>query len=412
MKPRMRVMGLMSGTSMDGIDAAIVTIEAGPDPDAITVALEAFETTPYPPDVRRALVELVAGEGPRGQPRSIVRDLCALNFAIGDAFASAALALAGGGIASVDLIGSHGQTVYHLPDDDHASGFTRSTLQIGEAAVIAARTGVTCVADFRSADIAAGGFGAPLVPFADYLLLRDASESRAALNVGGIANLTLLPAASGLDKVVAFDIGPGNMLIDQAASHFSGGRVRYDDHGAIAARAGVCRPLLDWMLSHPYYARPSPKTTGREAFGATYFQSVLEAARACGADPDATIATITACAATVIAAAVPASVERVIVSGGGAHNATLMTRLRTALAARSSSPPIVSTSREFGIPPDAKEAIAFAVLARQTMLGRPGNVPSATGARRAAVLGTIAPGANFHALVGASLEAMRLHESF
>lgn len=401
----MRVMGLLSGTSMDGIDAAIVDIDGGPDPDSITVALEAFEIAPYPADVRMALTALVAGDGPRRQPKSVVRDLCALNFAIGDAFASAAISLAGGGIASIDLIGSHGQTVYHLPDDDAAPGFERSTLQIGEPAVIAARTGITCVADFRVADIAAGGYGAPLVPFADYLLLRDSNETRAALNVGGIANLTVLPAASGPESVIAFDIGPGNMLIDQAAAHFSGGRARYDDGGAIAARAGVCRPLLDWLASHPYFARPSPKTTGREEFGAAYFASVLEAARGFGAGPDETIATITACTAMMIAAAVPAPVERVIVSGGGARNATLMTGLRTALAVRFSAPPIVSLSGEFGIPPDAKEAIAFAVLARQTILGRPGNVPSATGALRPAVLGKIAPGTNFNALLGGAADA-------
>jgi anhydro-N-acetylmuramic acid kinase len=403
----MRVMGLMSGTSMDGIDAAIINIDAGADPESISVELEAFAVTPYPADVRTALMELVAGDGPRRQPKAVVRDLCALNFAIGDAFASAATALAGDGIASIDLIGSHGQTVYHLPDDDGADGYTRSTLQIGEPALIAARTGITCVADFRVADVAAGGYGAPLVPFADHLLLRDPKEERAALNIGGIANLSVLPASAGVEKIAAFDIGPGNMLIDQAAAHFSGGRARYDDGGAIAARAVVCGPLFDWLASHPYYARPSPKTTGREEFGAAYFQSVLEAARRFGAGPDETIATITACAAMIIAAAVPASVERVIVSGGGAHNATLMAELRSALATRFSSSPVVSPSSEFGIPPDAKEAIAFAVLARQTVLGRAGNVPSATGALRPAVLGKIVPGTNFNILMGAAAAAAR-----
>jgi anhydro-N-acetylmuramic acid kinase len=407
----MRVMGLISGTSMDGIDAAIANIRPGSLPDSVAVDLEAFAITPYPEDVREVLVDLVAGAGTERRTKSVVRDLCALNFAIGDAFASAAIALAGDSMASIDLIGSHGQTVYHLPDDDGAAGFARSTLQIGEAAVIAERTGITCVADFRVADIAAGGFGAPLVPFADYLLLRDSNEERAALNIGGIANLTVLPAASGPDSILAFDIGPGNMLIDQATAHFSDGRVRYDEGGAIAARADVCRPLLEWLSRHPYFARPSPKTTGREEFGEAYFRTVLEAASGFGAGPEQTIATLTASAAAAIAAAVPASIRRVIVSGGGAHNTTMMTGIRSALSGRFSSPPAVSPSSEFGIPPDAKEALAFALLARQTLLGHAGNVPSATGALRPAVLGKIVPGRNFNALTSGSAVQARIQSA-
>jgi anhydro-N-acetylmuramic acid kinase len=403
----MRVMGLISGTSMDGIDAAIVNIETGVHADDIAVVLEAFETTPYPAEVRTDLSALMASGGNGRMSHAVVRDLCALNFAIGEAFASAALALAGGAAGSIDLIGSHGQTVYHLPDDDGAIGFARSTLQIGEPAVIAERTGVTCVADFRVADIAAGGQGAPLVSYVDYLLLRDAFEDRAALNIGGIANLTVLPASAGLDQVRAFDIGPGNMLIDQAVSHFSDGRARYDERGAIAAGAEVCRPLFGWLASHPFFARRPPKTTGREAFGESYFRAVLEAASGFGATAEQTIATLTACTAQMIADAVPPPIKRVIVSGGGARNDTLMSGLRSALAARTSSPPVVSFSGEFGLPPDAKEAMAFAVLAHRTMLGRPANVPGATGAVRPVVLGKIVPGANFTALVGRMAGSVR-----
>jgi anhydro-N-acetylmuramic acid kinase len=388
----------MSGTSMDGIDAAIVTIESGANED-LTVDLEAYETVPFPEPVRAALVSMIAGDAAMRSSKAVVRDLCALNFAIGEAFASAAIAIAGEGMASIDLIGSHGQTFYHLPDDDGQPGFARSTLQLGEAAVIAARTGITTVADFRVADVAAGGHGAPLVAYADHRLLRDAHENRAALNIGGIANLTLLPAGCGMDAVRAFDIGPGNMLIDQAVVHFSGGRTRYDDRGTIAASGGVCAPLLEWLASHPYFARGWPKTTGREAFGDAYFRSVLDQAREVGANTAETIATLTASTARTIADAVPDSVERLIVSGGGAFNDTLMAALRSALAQRFPSPPHMSLSSDFGIPPDAKEALAFALLAYETVRGRAGNVPAATGAARPVILGKIVPGDNFAALL-------------
>jgi anhydro-N-acetylmuramic acid kinase len=398
-------MGLMSGTSMDGIDAAIVTIQTGEHADDVSAQVEAYQTIPYPHAVDAMLRALVASDGPARSPHAVVRDLCALNFAIGEAFASAALALAGDAIGSIDLIGSHGQTVYHLPDDDGELGFVRSTLQIGEPAVIAARTGITCVGDFRVADIAAGGQGAPLVSYVDYLLLRDARESRVALNIGGIANLTLLPAGCGMESIRAFDIGPGNMLIDQAVAHFSGDRARYDERGAIAAGAAICKPLLDWIQRHPYFARGWPKTTGREEFGDAYFRAVLEHAHACGATAEETIATLTCCTARTIADAIPSSVQRVIVSGGGAFNDTLMALLNSALGERSASPAAISLSGEFGIPPDAKEALAFAVLAYETVRGRFGNVPKATGAARAAILGKIAPGENFSALLRRAMSA-------
>jgi anhydro-N-acetylmuramic acid kinase len=395
----MRVMGLMSGTSMDGIDAVIVQISPAKSAGGIAVYLEAFASTPYPHDVRSALGALIASDGSAKAPQLAVRDLCALNFSIGDAFASAAIAVAGNKLATVDLIGSHGQTVYHLPDDDGMPGFVRSTLQIGEPAVIAARTGVTCVADFRVADIAAGGQGAPLVSYADFLLLRDTTEDRVALNIGGIANLTVLPAGAELAGISAFDVGPGNVLIDLAVAHFTGGAKRFDERGSIAASAAVCLPLLDWLQNHPFFARGSPKTTGRETFGDAYFKEVLDAARGFGATGDQTIATLTASTAAQIAKSVPASTNRVIASGGGASNDTLMANLRSALAERVPSPPIVSRSDDFGMPADAKEAMAFALLARETILGRPGNAPGATGARRPVVLGKIVPGDNFSELV-------------
>ncbi len=407
----MRVMGLMSGTSMDGIDAAIITIRTGSGADDVSVDLEAYQTMPYPADVRAALAAIIASDGPGHSPKGIVRDLCALNFAIGEAFAAAAVALAGPTLASIDLIGSHGQTIYHLPDDDGEPGFVRSTLQIGEAAVISGRTSITTIGDFRVADVAAGGNGAPLVSYVDYLLLRDGREDRAALNIGGIANLTMLPAGCGMDAVRAFDVGPGNMLIDQAVFHFSGGRAHYDDRGAIAAGAEICAPLLEWLAGHPYFARSRPKTTGREEFGDAYFRAVLDKARGFGATGEQTIATLTACTARTIADAVPPSVKRVIVSGGGAFNDTMMTGLSSARAETSAALPAVSLSGEFGIPPEAKEAIAFAVLAHQALLGRCANVPAVTGADRKVILGKITPGRNFVGLVRRADGGMRQPEA-
>jgi anhydro-N-acetylmuramic acid kinase len=350
----MRVMGLMSGTSMDGIDAAIATIQTGAHADDVSFDLEAYRTIPYPIAVRDALATIIASDGALRSPKSVVRDLCALNFAIGEAFAFAAVALAGAAMNSIDLIGSHGQTVYHLPEDDGEPGFVRSTLQVGEPAIIAARTGVTTVGDFRVADVAAGGHGAPLVSYVDYLLLRDAHENRVALNIGGIANLTVMPAGCGMDAIRAFDIGPGNMLVDHAVSHMSGGRTHFDDRGAIASDAEICEPLLAWLLSHPYFERVWPKTTGREEFGGTYFRAVLDHALEMGATSEQTIATLTACTVRAIADAIPLSTGRVIVSGGGAFNDAMMAGLRSALSDRTPSPPAVSLSSEFGIPPDSK----------------------------------------------------------
>jgi anhydro-N-acetylmuramic acid kinase len=396
---RMRAMGLMSGTSMDGIDVAIVEIESVRSTDEIGMRLVAFQTVPYPADVRDALAAILTAGNPARPPLATVRDVCALNFAVGEAFAAAAVALAGSTISAIDVIGSHGQTIYHLPDDDGSPNYRKSTFQIGEPALIAARTGVTCVADFRVADIAAGGQGAPLVSYLDYLMLRDVVENRVALNIGGIANLTILPAARGPADVMAFDVGPGNLLIDAAVAHYSQGRQRFDDRGAIAAATAISVPLYEWLAGHPYYSRALPKTTGRETFGSAYFATVLEKAREVGATGDVTIATLTACAANAIADAVPSNVRRVICSGGGAHNQTTIALLRAALGSKHVAPPELTMSDAFGLPIDAKEAMAFALLATATVRGLPGNLPSATGAGRPAVLGKIVPGDNFRALM-------------
>lgn len=335
----MRVAGVMSGTSLDGINVAIVEIRGR------RIETIAFRSTPYPKRVREALLNL-----------STVAEVSRLNFELGELYAKAILAIE----QPVELIGLHGQTIYHQGG--------KHTLQIGEAAVVAERTGVDVISNFREADIAAGGQGAPLVPFVDRLLFGGSRKPRAILNIGGIANVTLLPEG------IAFDTGPGNMVIDALVTHMTNGRQRFDRDGKIARRGTVSMDLLIKLLGNPYYRLVPPKSCGREQFGREFVAELI----ATGLPMEDLVATATELTARTIVGAVVAR-EETIASGGGVHNRFLMQRLRTFVRVRSSA--------EFGIDPDAKEAIAFAVLAYQTALGRPGNLPVATGARRAAILG-------------------------
>ncbi len=375
----MRIIGLMSGTSLDGIDAAAVEVKDGER--RLDVALLAFKTSPYPDELRE---ELRAGLPPsRGSTAGVSR----LNALVGEAFASAALSLAKNGFSmdSIDYIGSHGHTLFH-----DGRGSPVSTLQIGSPAIIAARTGVTTIADFRSADIAAGGQGAPLVPYVDHLVLCDPVEFRAAVNIGGIANVTLLPAGCRIDDVRGFDIGPGNMLIDECVRLTTKAAQRYDADGAMAARGHASAALLEWLLEHPFLRLAPPKSTGREEFGAEYARSVMDRAASLRLDAVDVIATVTKFSAVAIARAVPHEFSRVIVSGGGAHNVTLMRRLAEELAA-TRQVVVLETSDAHALPVDAKEAIAFALLARAAVLGIPANIPAVTGARSRVVLGAIYP---------------------
>ncbi len=381
-KHRVRVAGLMSGTSADGVDVAVVDVRGR------AVDLVGFRVYPYPPAVRKAVLDLCRPESAR------LEDICHYNHVLGELFAEAVISLcrdAGISLHSIDLIGSHGQTICHLPQGRRYGRRTiRSTLQIGEPAVIAHRTGITTVADFRPRDMAAGGQGAPLVPYADDLLFRHNRLSRVVQNIGGIANLTFLPARCGADDVMAFDTGPGNMVIDGVVRVVTQGGRQYDAGGAMAARGTPDPRLLKEMLGHPFLRRRPPKSTGREQFGQEYCEWLVQRARQQGTSPDDLVATATAFTAITIAQAYRRFLshrpDEVILCGGGAHNATLVRMLREQLAEVT-----IRSMDEFAISVDAKEAVSFALLALAAVRGRPNNVPGATGAEKPVILGKIVP---------------------
>jgi anhydro-N-acetylmuramic acid kinase len=351
----------MSGTSLDGIDVAIIDISGK------RIRTIAHSTTPYSSALREQFVALGGYRAATARERHGVAAISRLNFELGELYAKAISATCRRfkiPPESLDLIGCHGQTIWHEGG--------KNTLQIGEASVIAERLGVPVVSDFRTRDIAAGGQGAPLVPFVDVLLFASAKHKRVALNIGGIANITVL--ASG----IAFDTGPGNMVIDQLVSP-----KRFDRDGAIAARGHVNRALLDTLLRDNYYSKAPPKTAGREQYGAPFVERLL----ATGLPLEDLVATATALTAATVAAGVTrfaSGAEELIASGGGVHNRQLMAQIVAFLPSCR-----VTTTAEFGIDPDAKEAIAFAILAHRTWKHQTGNLPSATGARRAVILGKV-----------------------
>jgi anhydro-N-acetylmuramic acid kinase len=389
----MMVIGLMSGTSADGIDAALVEISAG-DATARDWRLLKHITTPHTQAMRDEILTCARAN------TSTVDRVCALNAALGEAFAAAVIDVAhqaGVPLGQIDLIGSHGQTAWHIPG--------QATLQLGEPAVIAERTGATVVSHFRARDIAAGGQGAPLVAYVDALLLTHPNKTRAAQNIGGIANVTFLPSGeigggsiSSLQSPMAFDTGPGNMLMDDAVRRMTHGAQQCDLDGAIAVRGQIDGALLEELLDHPFLQAQPPKTTGRETFGAQFGEAIWAQAAERGLQPEDVVATLTMFTAASIAQAyrqfLPAQPEEVIVSGGGARNPALMRMLQAQLGPSA----CVIPSDAVGLPCDAKEAIAFALLACETVHNRPGNLPAATGARRAVVLGSITPGTRMRAI--------------
>jgi anhydro-N-acetylmuramic acid kinase len=380
------VLGLMSGTSADGIDVALARISGAPP--RVKARLLNHTAVKFSAQVRAEILRMA-------EQRAITAgELSQLNFRLGQLFADAAKTACKRfrvAVSSVDLIGSHGQTIFHqgraVP---YLGGRVASTLQIGEGAVIAAQTGVTTVADFRPADMAVGGQGAPLVPYADYLLYSDRKLGRASLNLGGIANVTVIPAGAAREKVFAFDTGPANMLIDALVAHFTRGRKKFDA-GARMALAGRAIPaLLNELMLDPYLKIAPPKSTGREYYGAAYVKRVLALGRRYGARPNDLIHCVTIFTALSVVDALnrfvtrKAKLDQLIVSGGGARNPLIMAQLAAALPGVEVLP-----SSRVGVPEEAKEAFAFALLAYESSHQRAGNVFSATGASGPAILGKI-----------------------
>lgn len=397
----MNVIGLMSGTSADGIDAVLAEISGSSE--ELRMRQIGFATCFWAQDERALIEKLISG---KGDTRTVSR----AGFEIGERFAEAALrvvTISGLAAGDIDLIGSHGQTVWHEVEE---GGAVQSTLQIGEAAVIAERTGITTVADFRVADVAAGGQGAPLIPVFDQYFLRPPAGTtgcRAVQNIGGIGNVTFLPPAGDSGRILAFDTGPGNVLIDWAAVQATDGALTFDKDGGLAARGRCDMNLVERWLTHPYYQQLPPKSTGRELFSQDLAEEYrLEAAEAGLSDEDF-LATVTELTAASIAesyrAFAPAPVADVVVCGGGARNPVLLDRLQAQLSQRCGRRVSVVRYGELaGVPGDetSKEALGFALLAWLAVRGEAGNVPACTGASGERVLGKIAPGRNFHMLLG------------
>lgn len=374
--------GLMCGTSADGMDAACVRLSGAPP--MLEWELLSFTTRPLEPELREQIFQAFRPETGR------VDLLCQLNFSLGEAFAQAALqAIAAAKLQpeQVDFIGSHGQTVWHIPPNGGMG--VPSTLQLGNPAVIAQRTGVTVVSDFRSRDMAAGGQGAPLVPFVDALLLTHPEKSRAVQNIGGIGNVSWLPAG-GKGAQLGFDTGPGNMLLDRAAEVLTEGKLHCDWDGRLALAGQVREDVLArWMEEEPYFSMQPPKSTGRELFGVQRCTGYLQ--ELAGESKETILATLTAFTARSTADAyrrfLPQLPDEVLMCGGGARNPALRKMLAQELPECR-----IGRTEDAGLPGDSKEAVAFAVLGYETMCRRPGNLPSATGAKMPVVLGSITPG--------------------
>jgi anhydro-N-acetylmuramic acid kinase len=421
----MLVVGMMSGTSADGIDVALARISGAPP--NLNAKLLGHSSFRFPSALRKEVLRVA-----EQQPIS-AGELSQLHVRLGHIYADAILAACKNFRVTpsrIGLIGNHGQTIFHQGQPvPYLGARTASTLQIGDGSVIAARTGITTVSDFRPADMALGGQGAPLVPFADYVLYRHPKIGRVSLNIGGIANVTVIPAGARPDQVFAFDTGPGNMLIDALVSHFTHGRQRFDEDARMARNGSINRPLMKALLQDPYLKLKPPKSTGREYYGATYAKKILALARRYNVKRDDLIRTVTTFTAVSVSDALHTfvlpthKVEEIIVSGGGAQNPVLIEALHVLTLTpprklfsgvdrrgavfvsmvipgpgpRHKPSPLpkdvtlftIHRSSVFGIPEEGKEAFAFALLAYETVHERPANLPSATGARGPAILGKI-----------------------
>ena len=388
-KPGSRlIIGLMSGTSADGVDAALVEI-TGCSLD-IQVEQRGFVTLPFPGEIRDKILQLAGGEWGGS------RELCLLNSLLGSLWVEACLAVceqAGVDPEEVDLVGSHGQTLWHQPEAvPYLDRMVRGTLQIGDPSLISERLGCPVVSDFRVRDMVAGGLGAPLVPYTEYLLYRDPEHHVALQNIGGIGNITGIAREASLDEVFAFDTGPGNMILDQLASRLTQGRLSYDADGLLAAGGKVHPRMLRWMMADDYLKQAPPKTTGRERYGETYLRQLLARAAEMNCSLQDVLATATRFTAETIACGIrdwfPFVPDRLVVAGGGARNPTLLGYIRQALSDAGIRADVL-TGEQLGIDSEAKEAVAFAILASEAINGIPNNAPGATGAAHPVVMGKI-----------------------
>lgn len=381
--------GIMSGTSLDGMDIAIVKIFE--EDGSIHLDLKHFDTIVYPNKVKEEIQELC-------QPsRATIQMVSSMNMLLGNLYAEAALrAIHDAGLIPEDIafISSHGQTIFHQPVAVEVAGYpVTSTLQIGDISVIAERTGITTVGDFRTRDMAVGGQGAPLVPYADYLLFRNDETGRVLVNIGGISNLTVLPINCGETQVKAYDTGPGNMIMDYFANRITNGKLSYDRDGNLAMSGNADHSWLEKLLEEPYYAQSPPKSTGRELFGEEYAVKLWDEADERSISFSDRIATVTKLTAVTLTNDIKRHIksdhiQEVVISGGGSYNPVLMKEIESGL------PDSVTLRKvdEFGMPADAKEAMIFALLGYQCLKKRTNNLPSATGAKQKVVMGKIAWG--------------------
>ncbi|HEX5564887.1 MAG TPA: anhydro-N-acetylmuramic acid kinase [Sporosarcina sp.] len=384
----MRVCGLMSGTSLDGLDIAVVDFTR--NEGKIRHELLHFITMPYDDGLKQELHKLM-------DPTAPLHLVSSMNMYLGERYADSlqkALQEAGIGLETVDLISSHGQTIWHEPAVEPDRSYARpNTMQIGDIAVIAERTGKTVIGDFRTRDMAVGGQGAPLVPFADQVLFQSESVGRILLNIGGIANMTVLPRLGSEQPIIAYDTGPGNMVIDACVARHSGGQSSFDKDGELAKNGTIDEDWIDRLMDHKYFDAPAPKSTGRELFGAAFVETFWAEGDEHGLSSTDKIATATMLTAKTIAAEIQRyiqshDVKEVIISGGGVHNQTLMGFLKASLPEDLK----FATTGDLGIDADAKEAFVFALLGYLGIHKLPNSLPAATGAEKATIMGKVAWG--------------------
>ncbi len=383
--------GMMSGTSMDGVDAALVRMTA--DTRAPEIELRSFESCPYPGELKDSLMELACGH------ECTAEEIAKLDTGVAVAFAGSFFELCRAADVDstvIDFIGSHGQTVAHVPPETGAGGAIAGTLQLGPPGMIAALTGITTIGDFRVSDIALGGQGAPLAPYVDYLLRRSAKKSRIILNIGGIANLTYLPKGCKPEEILAFDTGPGNLVIDALFRALYPGAGGYDRAGEKALSGRPSHELIDMFMSFPYFEKVPPKSAGHREFGSSFAWEFLSRGREKGLKRDDVLSSAAALTVRSIKEAIEGfvsprgAIDQVFVCGGGARNRAIVGVLEEKLR-----PAEVRPIDDLGIPADAKEAVDFAILARETLLSRRNVIASATGASKETILGTIAFGSDF-----------------